>query len=124
NLSGTTVTLPGPRAITAASNATPIVITSAGHGLAVGNYVSISGVQGNTAANGTWYVSAVPSSSTFTIQTLSKTNTAGNGAYTANTGAWVPAITAATNASPIVITTSNVHNLSTGATVVVSGVTG
>src|SRR5262249_36588531 len=41
-------------AITGASNAAPIVITSNSHGLSTGQKVFISGVGGNTAANGTW----------------------------------------------------------------------
>ena len=41
------------------SQAAPIVITSANHGLVVGQQVTVSGVLGNTAANGTWTVGAV-----------------------------------------------------------------
>lgn len=43
-------------AITDATNASPIVITSAGHGLQTGDRVYITGVGGNTAANGFWNV--------------------------------------------------------------------
>jgi len=64
-------------AITAASNASPIVITAASHGLSVGDVVTIASVGGNTAANGTFRVSSVVSSSQFTLQ-----SSAGNGAYT------------------------------------------
>src|SRR5205807_2195873 len=71
----------------------------------------------------TWTVGSVPSANTFTL-----TGSVGVGTYTANTGAWVPAITAATNASPIVITTGAPHRMPTTnnppATVVISGVTG
>lgn len=42
--------------ITAASNASPIVITSASHGFSDGDIVIVHGVLGNTAANGTWKV--------------------------------------------------------------------
>jgi len=45
--------------ITAATNASPIVITSAAHGLPTGAYVKISGVGGNTSANNTWQITAV-----------------------------------------------------------------
>ena len=70
----------GTGAITAATNANPIVITSNGHGLANGDQVLIYGVAGNTAANGLWTVSAV-ATNTFTI------TVAGNGAYTSG-GTW------------------------------------
>jgi hypothetical protein len=46
----------GAVAITGASNASPIVITSPNHGLQTGERVVIRDVQGNTAANGTWVV--------------------------------------------------------------------
>ena len=67
--------------ITGATNATPIVITSADHGLTVGAVVVVSGVLGNTAANGTFVISAV-TTNTFTLQ-----SSVGNGAYTSG-GVW------------------------------------
>jgi hypothetical protein len=63
-------------AITAASNATPIQITAAGHGYKNGQKVTIAAVGGNTAANGNWTVTAVDSSN-FTLN-----NSVGSGAYT------------------------------------------
>lgn len=68
--------------ITAASNATPIVITSATHGLANGDTVVVSGVGGNTAANGTFVV-ANQAANTFEL-----TGSVGNGAYTSG-GIWL-----------------------------------
>src|SRR5580700_5474503 len=68
--------------ITSASNASPIVITTAStSGLATGESVTIGGVNGNTAANGN-----------FTITVLNATQfqlngSTGNGAYTSG-GAW------------------------------------
>jgi hypothetical protein len=63
--------------ITAATNATPIAITTASpHGLVTGNVATISGVTGNTAANQTTTVT-VTGASTFTID-----SSVGNGAYT------------------------------------------
>jgi hypothetical protein len=60
----------------------PIVITTtAAHGLSVGQNVTIFGVGGNTAANGTFAVASVPSSTTFTVDET------GNGAYTSG-GSW------------------------------------
>jgi hypothetical protein len=64
------------RAISAASNATPIVITSNSHGFSNGDLVVITGVGGNTNANGVWVV-ANQSTNTFEL-----TGSAGNGAYT------------------------------------------
>ena len=63
------------KVITGATNVNPIVITSTGHGLTSGDSVVISGVLGNTAANGTKTVTVV-NANTFSIAT------AGNGAYT------------------------------------------
>jgi hypothetical protein len=61
--------------ITAASNANPIVITADGHGLTNGTWVTITGVLGNSNANGTWMISNV-ATNTFSIPV------AGNGTYT------------------------------------------
>ena len=64
-------------AVTNATNATPIVITTtSAHGLSSGNYVSISGVQGNTNANGTWSITVL-STTTFSLG-----GSTGNAAYT------------------------------------------
>jgi hypothetical protein len=61
---------------TDATNASPIVITtSAAHGLKAGNFVQVSGVIGNTAANGIHAVSVL-SDTTFAIRLST-----GNGAY-------------------------------------------
>lgn len=62
--------------ITGATNATPIVITCAGHGYSDGDIVSIFDVGGNTAANGTWQVA---SAATNTFELLGSVGTA---AYT------------------------------------------
>lgn len=68
-------------AITGATNASPIVITSAGHGLTNGARVTVAGVAGNTAANGTFIVANV------TTDTFELAGSAGNGDYTTG-GAW------------------------------------
>lgn len=68
--------------ITAATNATPIVVTSASHGYANGDVVSISYVAGNTAANGRFRVANV-ATNTFELTNYDTgANVAGNGAYT------------------------------------------
>lgn len=61
--------------ITGATNASPIVITSSGHGLETGDRVTITGVSGNTAANGTFTVTKI-STTTFSLQ-----GSTGNGTY-------------------------------------------
>lgn len=66
--------------ISAATNTSPIVITgqfgNGTHNLYTGQKVSISGALGNTAANGTWTVTVL-SSSTFSLD-----GSTGNGVYT------------------------------------------
>jgi hypothetical protein len=68
-------------AITGASNVTPIVITSAGHGLLTGHRVRIAGVTGNTAANGDFNITRIDAN------TFSLDSSAGNGNY-AGGGTW------------------------------------
>ena len=66
--------------IDGATNANPIEITTASaHNLVSGGKVVVSGVLGNTAANGTWRIT-VTSSTKFTIPTT------GNGVYIADAG--------------------------------------
>ena len=60
--------------VTNATNATPIVISVAGT-WAVGDSVYVSGVTGNTAANGFWRVSAIGAG------TITLLNSEGNGAW-------------------------------------------
>lgn len=65
--------------ITGATNASPIVVTAAGHSLKDGNLAKIASVGGNTAANGIWIIaSSDPAAGTFAL-----TGSTGNGAYTA-----------------------------------------
>jgi hypothetical protein len=64
------------KTITAASNATPIVITSSAHGFTAEDLVTVQGVLGNTAANGVWIV-ANPTDNTYELL-----GSIGNGAYT------------------------------------------
>jgi hypothetical protein len=69
--------LTSQRTVTAATNASPIVITtSANHGYVTGDKIEIAGVLGNTAANGTWTITKV-TDTTFSLDTST-----GNGAYT------------------------------------------
>jgi hypothetical protein len=65
-------------AISAASNTTPITLTTAAHGIVVGNvtWVSVSGVLGNLGANGTWVAEAT------TATAMKLRGSAGSGVYT------------------------------------------
>jgi hypothetical protein len=72
-------------AITAASNASPIKITVANHGLNTGETVVIAGVGGNTAANGTWVITVIDASN------FNLNGSTGNGAYTSGGSATVAA---------------------------------
>lgn len=67
--------------ITDATNASPIVITSANHGLATGDRVTVQNVGGNTGANGS-FVITVLSSSTFSLD-----GSSGSASYTSG-GTW------------------------------------
>ncbi len=67
--------------ITGATNASPIVITSANHGLTTGQRVTITGVGGNTNANGTWTITVIDAN------TFSLNGSTGNSAYTSG-GTW------------------------------------
>lgn len=69
-------TMTDATAISAATNATPISVTSTAHGLADNDIVFISGVLGNTAANGTFKITYV-SANAFTLD-----GSVGNAAYT------------------------------------------
>ncbi|HKX31497.1 MAG TPA: hypothetical protein VJ302_27670 [Blastocatellia bacterium] len=71
----------GVKAISGATNATPIVITATGHGFANGDIVFIDGVGGNLAANGLWQI-ANQATNTFELQRLDGTNVVGSGSYT------------------------------------------
>lgn len=78
-LSGTGSWSGTPFTVSAATNASPIVVTtSVPHGFTTGQTVTINGGLGNTAVNGNWVVSVV------TPTTLSLTGSTGNGTYTSN----------------------------------------
>lgn len=64
------------KAISGATNASPIVVTIAAHGYATGDQAVIANVLGNTAANGDWTITVL------TANTFSLTGSTGNGAYT------------------------------------------
>ncbi len=71
--------------ITNATNASPIVITSAGHGLSTGATVKIEGVTGNTSANNTWTITVLGA------DTFSLDDSHGTAAYIAS-GTWTSGV--------------------------------
>ncbi len=78
---GPIIILNSAKTITDATNATPIVITSVGHGLKSGDGTVQTSVGGNTAANGDFIITRL-TSDTYSLQTLAHVDVAGNGAYT------------------------------------------
>lgn len=84
--------------ITAASAATPIVITSTAHGLTTGTIVKIADVLGNTSANGVWTITVV-SANTFSLN-----GSSGGSTYTTG-GTWSSGVLTITFSS--VPTTTN-----------------
>lgn len=71
----------GVKAITGATNATPIVITATAHGFSNGDLVYIDAVGGNLAANGVWKIATV-AANTFELQRPDGINAAGSAVYT------------------------------------------
>jgi hypothetical protein len=106
-----------PAIISGASNSTPILIT-ASYSFPTGTVVSISGVLGNTAANGTFTVTNFSGTQFFLF------GTSGNGSYVSGGVAGISGvlISNASNASPIVITAPS--SFTTGTVVTISGVLG
>lgn len=66
--------------ITAASNANPVVYTSAAHGFANNDVLVVGGIVGNLSANQTGLATAV-ATNTFDLNTLEGNAVAGSGAY-------------------------------------------
>lgn len=94
-----------PAITAAADNGSGLIrVTAAAHGLVDGDIVFITGVLGTTEANGRFYVD-VNSSSTFDLYEVFD-------------------IEGATNATPIVVTTTEAHGLSDADAVTISGVLG
>lgn len=106
--------------VQAASNANPIIITSTGHGLASGDVVRISNVNGNTAANGIRTITVLDPNR------FQLNGVAGNGTFDPDQGLgrWVAnVVTAASNEDEIIITAPG-HNLESRDRVRITGVLG
>lgn len=72
----------GIKAITGATNATPIVITATAHGFTNGDIVSVEGVGGNLAANGLWKIAGVAANTFQLTDPITGGNAVGSAAYT------------------------------------------
>lgn len=72
----------GVKAITGATNATPIVITATAHGFSNGDVVYINGVAGNLSANGVWVIASVTINTFALTDPVSGGNAVGSAAYT------------------------------------------
>ncbi len=98
----------------------PLTVLSNNHGLTTGDVVTIDGVLGTTAANGTFQVTVVDGNN----YTLDGTDDAVFSAYQGG-GTWTQGtITGVSNAGPIVITTSSTEGLADGDLIRIEGVLG
>jgi hypothetical protein len=119
----------GGGSVTGATNATPIVLTvPTGHGINNTDRIIVSGVGGNTAANGLFKAASV-SATTVSLTTEAGANVAGSGAYTSGGLALsgytqILSISTATNASPSVLTAATAHGLIPGDIITVVGAVG
>lgn len=75
-LTGGFGTIGSPLTVTGATNASPIVLTVTAHGLTSGSTVTVTGVGGNTAANGGWAIIVVDANH------FKLNHSVGSGAYT------------------------------------------
>ena len=100
----TSQALQATKSITGATNASPIAITCTAHGYSTGDTVVITGVGGNTNANGTWEIT-VTGTNTFTLD-----GSAGNANFTSGGTARLR------NNTRVMLTTAVTQNIaSTGA---------
>lgn len=72
----------GIKAITGATNATPIVITATAHGFANGDIVLVGAVGGNLAANGIWKIAGQAANTFQLTDPITDGNAVGSAAYT------------------------------------------
>ncbi len=73
-------------AITAATNANPVVVTSTAHPFFDGDIIYISGVGGMTELNGNYYKVSAATTNTFALQTVAGVNVDGTGYGTYTSG--------------------------------------
>lgn len=121
-----------PIAITGATQASPVVITSDNHGLVNGDKIVITGVAGMTELNGNVYYVTNKTNDTFSLVDEDGDNIDGTGFTAYTSGGQVQrasyntpiTITAATQADPVQITTLAAHGLATDDWIKIIGVNG
>lgn len=107
-----------------ATNATPIVITThAAHTLSTNDYVLIRGILGNTAANGTFKITSL-TSTTFSLQTAAGSDVAGNGVFVPKAGPVGGTIAGGPQWIAPIAVTSTSHGRATGDILSISGIVG
>lgn len=104
-----TITTYSSGTVTGATQASPIVITEAAHGRATNDFVMITGVLGNWAANGYWQITGIDGNS------YSLNLSQGSGPYTSGGTAYKPPLVTVSSALPITdrsfVTISYTNNL-------------
>lgn len=70
------------KAITGATNATPVVITATAHGFSNGDLVLIGKVGGNLSANGVFQIASVATNTFNLVDPITGSNVVGSAAYT------------------------------------------
>ena len=115
--SSQSVAIPGQTGVSASDSGSTVTITTPSpHGLQPGDSVTISGFTGTASVyNGTFMVTSVPTLTTFTYPSTSKSK------RTATGGTEVPV---AVTPEPVTITTQSAHGLQAGDGVTISGFTG
>jgi Flp pilus assembly protein TadG len=123
NITGAVINLADtPKTITAATQARPVVITSAGHGFANGDVVWIAGATGMTQLNNKPYVVRNRTADTFELYTLSGARVDGRN-YSTYTGSGGRVQRCQNNDCSITITAAN-HGLSNNEYVYITDVGG
>jgi Flp pilus assembly protein TadG len=123
NITGAVINLADtPKTITAATQARPVVITSAGHGFANGDVIWIAGATGMTQLNNKPYVVRNRTADTFELYTLSGARVDGRN-YSTYTGSGGRVQRCQNNDCSITITAAN-HGLSNNEYVYITDVGG
>jgi len=114
-----------PVQLTAANTTSVIITTADTTGLSAGHNVTISGVQGNLAANGTFRVAAVTPTSFTLGSPIGNANYTSGGVWTIPGSSTTPLLSSpSTNGQPVVIMTGNTVGLANGDTVLIEGAAG
>ncbi len=117
--------LPAPVAVSTTSGlgVSPIQITTAvPTDFVAGDTVEITGVAGNTAANGTFIILSVIDSTDFTLETINGSSTTGNGTYSG--GGTVTDVTPNTNWGQVTVDNQEAYNFTAKDNLYINGLAG